>query len=52
MSGIFQTFHCNENIVATLLLNIEKYLIAILQFQLSEIFLKTNKYLILLEIFP
>ena len=28
-----------------------QYFIATLQFQLSEIFLKTNKYLILLEIF-
>ena len=38
MSGIFSIFHCNLNITT-------------LQFQLSEIFLKTNKYLILLEIF-
>ena len=30
--------------------NIVKYLIATLQLQLSEIFLTTNKYLILLEI--
>ena len=50
MSGIFQIFYCNWNIVATFLLNIAKYFIATLQFQLSKIFLKTNKYLILLEI--
>ena len=50
ISGIILIFHCNWNIVATFLLNIEKYFIATLKFQLSEIFLKTNKYLILLEI--
>ena len=50
MSGIFPMFYCNWNIVATFLLNIAKYFIATLQFQISEIFLKTNKYLILLEI--
>ena len=43
-------FHCNLNIVAILSSNIVKYFIATLQFQLSEIFLKTNKHLILLEI--
>ena len=51
MSGIFPIFHCNCNIVATFLSTIEKYYNATLQFQLSEIFLKTNKYLILLEMF-
>ena len=50
MSGIFSIFHCNRNIVATFLSNIAKYFIAKLKFQLSKIFLKTNKYLILLEI--
>ena len=50
MSGIFPIFHCNLNILATFLSNIAKYVIATFQFQLSEIFWKTNKYLILLEI--
>ena len=50
MSGIFTIFYCSWNIVATFLSNIAKYFIATLQFQLSEIFLKTNKYLILSEI--
>ena len=50
MSGIFPIFHCNWNIVATFLLNIAKYFIATLWVQLSEIFFKTNKYLILVEI--
>ena len=50
MSGIFAIFHCNWNIVATFLSNIAKYFIATLQFQRSKIFLKINKYLILLEI--
>ena len=43
-------FLCNRNIVATLLSNITKYFIAILQFLLSEICLKTNVYPIVLEI--
>ena len=42
--------HCNWNIVETFLSNIAKYFIATSQFQLSEIILKTNKYLILLKI--
>ena len=50
MSGIFPIFHCNWNIVAIFLSHIAKYFIATLQFQLSEIFLKTNKYLILSKI--
>ena len=50
MSGIFPIFHCNWIIVATFLLNITKYFIATLKFQLSEIFLKTDKYVILLDI--
>ena len=37
-SGIFQIFHCNWNNFATLLLNIAKYFIATLQFQLYEFF--------------
>ena len=36
--------------VAKFLFNIAKYFIAKLKFQLSEVFLETNKYLILLEI--
>ena len=43
MSGIFSIFHCNSNIVATFLLNVAKYFIALLQFQISEIFFETNK---------
>ena len=50
MSGIFQIFHCNWNIVGRVLLNIAKHFIVTLRFQLSEIFLKTNKYSIFLEI--
>ena len=50
MSEIFPIFHCDWNIVATFLSNIAKYFILRLQCQLSEIFLKTNKYLILSEI--
>ena len=50
MLEIFQIFHCKLNIVATFLSNIAKYFIVTLQFQLSEIFLKINKYLIVLEI--
>ena len=50
ISEIFSTFHCNCNIVSTFLSNIANYFIATLQFQLSEIFLKTNIYLIVLEI--
>ena len=50
MSGIFPIFHCDRNITAKFLSNIAKYFTSTLQFQLSEIFMKTNKYLILLEI--
>ena len=48
MSEKFPIFHCNLNIVTTFLSNIDKYFIATLQFQLFEIFLKTNKYSVLL----
>ena len=50
ISGIYHIFHCNLNIVVIFLSNTTKYFITTLQFQLSEIFLKTNEYLILLEI--
>ena len=42
MSGLFPIFHCTLNIVATFLSNIAKYFIATLQFQHSEIFLRTK----------
>ena len=51
MSKIFPTFHCDWNIVAKMSLKIVKYFIATLQFELSEIFLKKKKYLILSELF-
>ena len=51
MLEIFPILHFNYNIVATFLSNIAKYFIATLQFKLAEIFLETNKYLLLLEIF-
>ena len=51
MSEIFPILHCNWNIVTTFLSNIAKYFIETLQFKLAEIFLETNKYLIILEIF-
>ena len=50
MSEIFPIFYCNWNIVAIFLSNIAKYFIAVLQFWFSEIFSKTNKYLVDLEI--
>ena len=50
VSKIFSIYHCKWNIVATFLSNIPKYFIAILQFQLSEIFLTKKKYLKVLEI--
>ena len=50
MSEIFPIFYCKRNIVATFLSNIAKYFIATLKFLLSEIFLKRNEYLIVLEI--
>ena len=50
MTEIFPIIDCNSNIIATFLSNIKKYFIPTLQFKLSEIFLKANKFIILLEI--